>query len=142
MKFLKITIVLAIAILLVGCLKKEEPPKPVVDYGGITDYYVVNNSGMNLSVTYKIAPSPVVSDSTVILPSNAKTQIFRYGGLGGLFPPSYVFDHLIFYNESDNDKNNRLLTIEPVADDKWKDAYKEGDSVRSYELIITAEDLK
>gem|GEM_PF-6987088 len=142
MKSLKITTVLMAAILLTSCLKKEEPPKPVVDYGGITDYYIVNKSGLNLNVSYKIATTPIYADSTVMLPVDTVTQIFRYGGLGGLFPPSYVFDNLNFYRKSDNDKKNPLLTIDPVDDTNWKDAYKAGDSVRSYELIITPEDLE
>lgn len=142
MKLFKITIVLIATILFTSCLKKEESPKPVVDYGGITDYYIVNKSGLNLSVSYKIAPTPIYADSTVILPVDTVTQIFRYGGLGGHFPPSYVFDNLNFYRKSDNDKKNPLLTINPVDDNKWKDTYILGDSVRSYQLIIKPEDLK
>ncbi len=142
MHVIKITIALCATMFLAGCLRREEPPKPVVDYGGITDYYIVNKSGLNLKVTYKIAPTPIYADSTVMLPADTVTQIFRYGGLGGHFPPSYVFDSLNFYKESEDDREKPLLTIEPVSDDNWSDTYKKGDSVRSYELIITSEDLK
>lgn len=142
MKLLKIAIVLIATILFTSCLKTEEPTKPIVDYGGITDYYIVNKSGLNLSVNYKIAPTPIYADSTVILPADTLTKIFRYGGLGGYFPPSYVFDNLNFYRKSDNDKKNPLLTINPVEDSNWKDTYLVGDSVRSYKLIIMPGDLK
>src|SRR5699024_3838526 len=69
MKPLKIAIILATTILFASCLKKEEAPKPIVDYGGITDYYIVNKSKLNLNITYKIAPTPIYADSTVMLPA-------------------------------------------------------------------------
>jgi hypothetical protein len=141
-KSLKTSILLATAIFFVSCLKKEAPPKPIVDYGGITNYFIVNKTGMNLKVTYKISPTPIDKDSTVTLTTDTITQIFKYGGLGGHFPPSYVFDNLLFYNKSDNNKDKPLLTIDPVNDDNWNNVTKKGDNETNYQLIISSDDLK
>lgn len=80
MKTFKITILLACLISLTGCLDNSSEPGPVIDYGGISDYYIVNQTDIDLNVTFKIRATG--NDSTVAVPANSTFKIFRSGGIG------------------------------------------------------------
>jgi hypothetical protein len=127
---------------LAGCLDNNTEPKPVVDYGGFSEYYIVNQSELDLNATYKIAPTPIDKDSTIVVPADSTTKIFEYGGIGGNFQPSYVFANLSFYKLSDKKMISPLLTIEPIVDKNWKSVNVKGDNTIKYELIITNGDIK
>jgi hypothetical protein len=128
---------------MIGCFDNDTESKPVVDYGGFSKYYIVNHSNLDLKIAYKIAaPTHIGKDSTVSVLSDSTTQIFKYGGRGGNFLPSYVFAKLSFYKSSDGDMNSPLFTVEPIVDDNWDNVTVKDDKAMKYELLITDEDLK
>jgi hypothetical protein len=141
MKMFKITFLSACIVALVGCLDNNTGTKPVVDPGGITEYYVVNQSGSDLNATYKLAP-PMDVDSTVTVPTDSTSKIFAWESIVGNFPPSQVFAKIGFYKLSDVDMKSPLLAIDPIADRNWKFTTVNGDDLAKYKLVITKKDLK
>lgn len=137
MKRLNIIFFLAcIMISLAGCITNNNEPKPVIDYGGISDYYIANQSDIGLNVTFKIRATG--NDSTVTVPVDSTVKIFKDGGIGGSVPVG-TFSKLSFYKLSDN---TPLLVIQPIVHKDWNDVTTEEDSVQKYELVITEEDLQ
>src|SRR5699024_10770873 len=141
MKTVKITILFACLVSLVGCLNNNNEPEPVIDYGGISDYYIANQSTTGLNVTFKIRGSGV--DSTAAVPVDSTIKIFRYGGIGGSTPVG-TFSKLSFYKLSDQKMETPLMVIDSIVNDHWDVAKnpEKGNLARIYKLIITEEDLK
>ncbi|HLR32002.1 MAG TPA: hypothetical protein VK074_05895 [Fodinibius sp.] len=141
MNRLKIIFFLACTIVaMVGCLDNTgSDPEPITEPMGISYYYIVNQSGLDLNVTYEIAFSDI--DSTVAVSADSTTKIFEEGGIGGLFPPSHVLTKLSFYKSSD-DSTSPILTIAPVVNENWNLTAGEVDNVAKYELVLSTEDLK
>lgn len=140
MKTFKITILLACLISLAGCLDNSTEPEPVIDYGGISDYYIANQTDIDLNVTFKIKGTG--NDSTVTVPKDSTVKIFRGGGIGGSVPIG-TFSKFSFYKLSDNNMKTPLLVIEPIVNDNWiviKNT-EEGDNSGNFKLPITEEDL-
>lgn len=137
MKTLKVTILLVCLIALVGCGDNSTDPGPVVDYGSIAFFHITNQSTTDLKVTFKIKYNK--ADSTVTVPADSTTKIYRMGGLGGRFPPSTAFIKLRFYKRSAQDLKNPMLVIKPIENDNWD--REQGDIGIDYTLVITEEDL-
>jgi len=142
MKSVALTLLLTCLITLAGCLDNTgSDPDPVVDYGGISDYYIANQSDLDLTLTFKI--SSTENDSMVAVPADSTVKIFRDGGIGGSVPIG-TFSKLSFYKLSDNNMETPLLVIEPIVNDNWN-AIKnpeEGDYSWKFKLPITEEDIK
>lgn len=139
MKSLKITSLFACTIVtMVGRLDNSTGPETIIDPSARSYYYIANQNGLDLNVTYKIAFLPM--DSTVAVPPDSTTQIFESGGFS-YSSPSKSFDKLSFYSSS-GDTTSPILAIQPIVDENWNDVTAEDDTVRKYELIITNEDIK
>jgi hypothetical protein len=141
MKMLKLAFLCICVISLAGCLDNNTESKPVTDYGGFTEYYIVNQTGLNLNATFRPAPTHTDQDSAVAVPKDSTTKIFKYGGIGGNFPPSQAFGNLIFYKLADKDMTSPLLTIDPIVNENWKIVDVESKNTIGYELTVTDEDL-
>jgi hypothetical protein len=141
MKMLKVIFLFIGMISLAGCLDNNTEPKPVTDYGGFTEYYIVNQSGLDLNVAFKPAPTHIDQDSIVAIPKDSTVKIFKYGGIGGNFPPSQAFGNLIFYKLSDKGMNSPFLTIDPIVNENWKIVDVESKNTIGYELTVTDKDL-
>jgi hypothetical protein len=145
MKTFKITFLSVCMVALVGCLDNNTGTKPVVDPVGYSEYYIVNQSGKDLNAAYDLNTeykgTPIDKDSTVSVPADSSSKLFKLGGIGGYFPPSRTFAKLSFYNLSDSDMKSPLLTIDPIVDEHWKPSRANSNTVK-FELVITQNDLE
>lgn len=140
MKTLKITTLLLCLFSLIGCLDNSTDPELIVEAGGTSDYYIANQSGIDLNVIFKIKATG--NDSTIAVPADSTVKIFTDGGIGGSVPTG-TFTKFSFYKLSDNNMETPLLVIEPIVHDNWN-AIKnteEGDYSWKFKLPITGEDL-
>lgn len=119
MKVLKILILVASSVFtfaMVGCLENSTEPEIIVDYVASSYYYVGNQTGSDLQITYKIAH--IDMDSTLTVPADTTFKIFQSGAIGMPPAPSEVFDKISVYKLPQN-QSPPFLTIEPILDEDW-----------------------
>lgn len=136
MKFVKLLFLFVFIITLAGCLDNSTDPEIITEPSTRSNYYIVNQTAIDLNVTYNIAF--LDKDSTVAVLADSTTKIFESGGIGSSPPPSSALEELSFFELSDNTKSP-LLTIQPIVNENWK-ATGENEATR-FELVITNQDL-
>lgn len=139
MKCLKHTLLLACTILtMVGCLDNNTGTEIITEPTVKSEYYIANQSGSDLNVTYKMASTN--RDSTITIPADSTIKIFESASIGGDTPPSSALSNLSFYKKSDD--TTPLLMIEPIVNENWNRTAGEVDNVTKFELVVTEEDIK
>jgi hypothetical protein len=138
-----LSLVVCLAFILSSCLDNTgtEPTVPT-EPGGKTNYYITNQSGSDLNVTYKTTDTYSSIDSTVTVPADSSIKIYTARAIGLVPYPSYALANLGFYKLSGN-TSSPLLTIDPVVDDNWnigRENEKKG-TATTWTLTLTQKDL-
>lgn len=139
MNILKISAFFICIISLVGCLKNNTGVETTHELLTRENYYISNQSKLDLNVTYQIASTEI--DSTVALPADSTTKIFENGGIGNSSTPSSSFASLRFYDKSAG-TSSPVLTIKPIINDNWQLIPGDNNNSAKYELVITDADIK
>lgn len=140
----------ACVLLMASCLENSTEPEVIIDYGVTSYFYVNNQTGSDLQLTYKIAF--IEMDSTVTVPADTTLKIFQAGDIGMSPKPSDAFHKISVYRFTEN-QSTLFLTIDPVTDGDWMivdedlnevdpestNRYGE-DGSSYYELVITNDD--
>jgi hypothetical protein len=142
-KFKLLPLVICLAFVLPSCLDINKRDTTTPEMVTFENYYVNNQSGLDLTLIYK-PRSSIVGDSTVAIPADATTLILESGGIGGGSTPYTTFKTLRFY-KLPGDTSSPFLTIEPARrpnlSDQWNLTAGNSDKPAKYVLTISKKDL-
>lgn len=137
MKLAKLLFLSVFVVSLAGCLDSAtNEPEIIIEPAAWSNFYIVNQTDSDLSVTYEIAFAD--KDSTVAVLADSTVKIFEAGDIGSSPPPSSALGKLSFFKLS-NDNTSPILTIHPIVDEDW-DVTGEKDAIR-FEFVITNDDI-
>lgn len=137
MKFGRLLLLFLFAAVLTGCLDSAtNEPEVIVEPSARSNFYIVNQTELDVNVIYEIAF--LDRDSTVAVPADSTIKIFEAGDIGSSPLPSHAFEELRFFELSNN--ASPLLIIHPIVDENW-DISGEDDAT-GFELVITSDDIK
>lgn len=99
-----------------ACLENSTEPEIIIDHGAYSYFYVDNQTGSDLKVSYKIAFLDM--DSTVTVPTDTTFQVFQAGDMGLPPTPAEAIRKIAVYQLLEN-QSPLFLTIDPVTDADW-----------------------
>ena len=116
MKFPFLFFCLIIMLAMTACLENSTEPEIITEYVASSYFYVNNQTGSDLQVTYKIAF--IEMDSTVTVPADTTFKIFQAGDTGIPPKPSEAIRKIAVYQLLEN-QSPLFLTFDPVTDGDW-----------------------